>query len=163
MRGKSINMHSNFAKKLEEERRKWFQHFQPVYFGEFTLFREYGQQKQFTASQTSILWHFITTYFTIKDKVLHYTLLLFGLCVLLMKTLISNGYLRSSISWWGVTGFRRWSQCVCVCVMSAAPGRLCSTSHTVHTPSQSLYHSPASENKQEPLKCNCKQKLCGQA
>lgn len=52
---------------------------------------------------------------------------------------------------------------VCVCVMSAAPGRLCSTSHTVHTPSQSLYHSPASENKQEPLKCNCKQKLCGQA
>lgn len=39
----------------------------------------------------------------------------------------------------------------CVCVMSAAPGRLCSTSHTVHTPSQSLYHSPASENKQKPL------------
>lgn len=159
MRGKAINMHSNLAKKFEERQKC----FQPVYFGEFTHFREYGQQKQFTASQ--ILWHFITTYFTFKDKVLLYTLLLFGLCVLLMKTLISNGYFRSRISWWGVTGFRRWSQCVCVCVdvMSAAPGRLCSTSHTVHTPSQSLYHSPASENKQEPLICNCKQKLCGQA
>lgn len=51
---------------------------------------------------------------------------------------------------------------LCVCVMSAAPGRLCSTSHTVDTPSQSLYHSPASENKQEPLKYNCEQKLFSQ-
>lgn len=140
MRGKAINMHSNFAKKLEEERRKWFQHFQPVYFGEFTLFREYGQQKQFTASQTSILWHFITTYFTIKDKVLHYTLLLFGLCVLLMKTLISNGYLRSSISWWGVTGFRRWSRCVCVCVCYECCSRkaLQHLTHCSYTVSKSL-------------------------